>query len=171
MERGRLPPTRVCHFTMPSVRIQFHAWEVPDINARIHDQERVLRQLLRIRETQKQLLSNPIVQIVHQWSEMTPFKRMVEPGMQFLLLLHAGSEIICDSATHTGRCYLPTDRLVIVGTAACEEIRHAQLGVDGQFSIAVEGPAPEAVWLVHDDRRLSGPIAEEPRTAPNALNA
>ena len=56
------------------------------------------------------------------------------------LLLDAGAEVIIDTATHYARCFLPTSRWVIIGTNSIDERRHAEIGVDGQLSISVEGP-------------------------------
>ena len=93
-----------------------------------------------------------------------PFTHNLLSGEFLVLLLDAGTEILVHTATHTGRCFLPNRKWVLVGSRKEDDRKHAALGLTGEISVHVNGPWPHTAWVLPHVT----PCAPRPSPAPPA---
>ena len=154
VDRNTPGSTKVWHATMPGIRTQIKLWDTGGEPTGRAAQDPHLLSYLATCGTAGDLFENELLQIpVEPNPRDNSLSLELLTGDFVLALLQAGSEIQVDTATHTGRTYLTSNKWVLIGLSRTERRRIASLGVGEDWAVHMHGPAPLAVWTGSDERK------------------
>ena len=146
--------TKVWHAIMPGVRTQLKLWDTPIRGSIGGIPNAQLDPFLGTCATAKELLENTVHRVpIEPTRRHGPLRLELLTGDFILAVVQAGTEIQIDTATHSGRSFLTSNKWILVGLSRTERSRIATLGVSEDWSIAIYGPTPLALWFGSDERR------------------
>ena len=145
--------TRVWHTIMPCVRAQIKFWDTEVHTIDLDVPRAMLRSFLRSSAQSDALVDNPLQQLImSRRTGNDPLSFTFMPGDFVIALALAGTEVQVDTATHSSRVFLPSDKWVLIGINCSERARIAGLGVGEDWALTLHGPRPSAMWTCSDGK-------------------